>query len=47
MGLVLPKPGDMGAGGIVNDDDALLPVVADDEEGWDGDSRVAICASVH
>ncbi len=25
-GLVLPMPGDMGAGGIVNDDDALPPV---------------------
>ncbi len=43
----MPMPGDMGAGGIVNDDDALPPGVADDEEGWDGDSRVAICASIH
>ncbi len=47
MGLVLPMPGDMGAGGIMNDDDALPPGVADEEEGWDGESRVAICASVH
>jgi len=47
MGLVLPMPGDMGAGGLVNDDDALPPGVADDEEGWVGDSRVVICASVH
>jgi len=35
--LVLPTPGDMRAGWFV----------ADDEEGLDGDSRVAICASVH
>ncbi len=48
MGLVLPMPGDMGARGLVNDDDALPPPgIADDEEGWDGDSRVTICASVH
>ena len=47
MGLVLPMPGDMSAGGIVNDDDALPPGAADDDEGWDGESRVAICASVH
>ncbi len=47
MGLVLPIPGDMSAGGIVNNDDVLPPGVADDEEGWDGDSRVAICASVY
>ncbi len=47
MGLVLPMPGDMGAGRLVNDDDALPPVVADDEEDWDGDTRVAIYASVH
>ncbi len=33
MGLVLPMPGDMSAGGVVNDDDALPP---DDDEGWDG-----------
>jgi hypothetical protein len=26
MGLVLPMPGDMGARGLVNDDDALPPV---------------------
>ncbi len=38
MGLVLPMPGDMSAGGLVNDDD---------EEGWDGNIRVTICASVH
>jgi len=31
--LVLPMPGDMGAGRLVNDDDALLSGVADDEEG--------------
>jgi len=29
MGLVLPMPGDMDAGRLVNDDDALAP----DEEG--------------
>ena len=45
MGLVLPKPGDMSAGRLVNDDDALPSGVAD--EGWDGDIRIAICASVH
>ena len=45
MGLVLPMPGDMSAGRLVNDDDALPPGVADDEEGWDGNIRVAICAS--
>jgi hypothetical protein len=28
MGLVLPMPGDMGDGGLVNDDDALPPDVA-------------------
>ncbi len=47
MWLVLPMPGDMGAEGLVNDDDALPPGAADDDEGWDGESRVAICASVH
>ena len=47
MGLVLPMPGDMSAGVLVNDDDALPPSAADDDEGWDGESRVAICASVH
>ncbi len=47
MGLVLPMPGGMSAGGIVNDDDALPPSAADDDEGWDGESRVAICAYVH
>jgi hypothetical protein len=35
--LVLPTLGDMRAGWFV----------ADDEEGLDGDSRVAVCASVH
>jgi len=33
-------PGDMSAGRLVNDDDALPPVVADDEEGPDGDIKV-------
>ena len=33
MGLVLPMPGDMSAGRLVNDNDALPPGVADDEEG--------------
>ena len=47
MGLVLPMPGDMSAGRIVDDDDALLPGAADDDDGLDGNSRVAICASVH
>ena len=47
MGLVLPMPGDMSAGRLVNDDDALPSGVADDEEGWDGNIRVTICASVH
>ena len=36
MGLVLPIPGDVGAGRLANDDDALPPGVTDDEEGWDG-----------
>ncbi len=27
MGLVLPMPGDMSAGGVVNDDDALPPTM--------------------
>ena len=45
MGLVLPMPGDMSAGRLENDDDALPPGVADDEEGWDGNIRVTICAS--
>ena len=47
MGLVLPMPGDMGTGRLVDDDDALLPGTADDDDGLDGNSRVAICASVH
>jgi len=47
MGLVLPMPGDMSAGRLVTDDDALPPGVADDKEGWDGNIRVAICTSVH
>jgi len=47
MGLVLPMPGDMSAGRLVNDDGALPPGVADDEEDWDGNIRVTICASVH
>ncbi len=47
MGLVLSMPGDMGTGRLVNDDDELPPGVADDEEGWDGNIRVTICASVH
>jgi hypothetical protein len=47
MGLVLPMPGDMSARRLENDDDALPPGVADDEEGWDGNIRVTICASVH
>ena len=47
MGLVLPIPGDMSAGWLVDDDDALLPGAADDDDGLDGNSRVAICASVH
>ena len=47
MGLVLPMPGDMSAGRLVTDDDALPPDVADDKEGWDGNIRVAICTSVH
>jgi hypothetical protein len=37
---------DLRVGGLVDDDDALPPSAADDEEGLDGDSRVAICASV-
>ena len=36
MGLVLPMPGDISAGRLVNDD-----------EGWDGNIRITICASVH
>ena len=44
MGLV---PGDISAGRLVDDDDALPPGVADDEEGWDGNIRVTIYASVH
>jgi hypothetical protein len=40
MGLVLPMSGDMSAGRLVNDDDALSPGVADDEEGWNGNIRV-------
>ena len=32
MGLVLPMPGDMSAGRLVNVDDALPSGVADDEE---------------
>ena len=40
MGLVLPMPGDMSAGRLVNGDDALPPVVADDEEEPDGDIKV-------
>ena len=47
MGLVLPMPGDMSAGRLVDDDDALPPGIADDDDGLDGNSRVAICASVH
>jgi len=47
MGLVLPMPGDMSAGRLATDDDALPPGVADDDEGWDGNIRVAICTSVH
>ena len=47
MGLVLPMPGVMSAGRLVDDDDALLPGTADDDDGLDGNSRVAICASVH
>ena len=47
MGLVLPMPGDMSAERLVDDDDALLPGTADDDDGLDGNSRVAICASVH
>ena len=47
MGLVLPMPGDMSTGPLVDDDDALLPGTADDDDGLDGDSRVAICASIH
>ena len=39
--LILPMPGDMSAGRLVNDDDdALPPGVADDEEGKVGDIRV-------
>ena len=34
LGLVLPMPGDMSAGRLVNDDDAP-PDVADVGEGWD------------
>jgi hypothetical protein len=40
MGLVLPMPEDMSAGRLVNDDDALPPGVADDEEGQVRDIRV-------
>ena len=40
VGFVLPMPGDMRAGRLVDDNDALPPCTADDEE-------VAICASVH
>ena len=40
MGLVLPMPGDMSAGVLVNDDDALPPSTADDDEGWDCDTAV-------
>jgi hypothetical protein len=40
-------PGDMSAGRLVNDDDALPPGVTDDEEGWDWSILVTICASVH
>jgi hypothetical protein len=47
IGLVLSTPGDMRAGRLVDDDDALPPGAADDEEGLDGDIRVTICASVH
>ena len=47
MGLVLSMPGDMSAGRLVDDDDALPPGIADDDDGLDGNSRVAICASVH
>jgi hypothetical protein len=39
IGLVLPTPEDMRAGRLVDDDDALPPDAADDEEG--------LCASVH
>ena len=47
IGLVLPTPGDMRAGRLVDDDDALPPGTANDDDGLDGSSRVAICASVH
>ena len=47
MGLVLPMPGDMSAGRLVDDDDALLPGTADDDDGLDGNSKVAIWATVH
>ena len=47
MGLVLPMPGVMSAGRLVDDDDALLLGTADDDDGLDGNSRVAICVSVH
>ena len=47
IGLVLPTPGDMRAGRLEDDDDALPPGTADDEDGLDGNSRDAICASVH
>ena len=44
MGLILPTAGDMSAGRLVDDDDALLPGTADDDDGVDGNSN---CASVH
>jgi hypothetical protein len=47
IGLVLPAPGDLRAGRLVDDDHALAPGTTADDEGLDGDSRVAIYASVN
>ena len=40
MGLVLPMPGDISAGRFVDDDDALLPGAANDDDGLSTDAGV-------
>ena len=41
-----PLPGVMGAGRILDDDEALPPDAADDDDGLNGDISVWISASV-
>ena len=40
MGLVLSMPVDMSAGRLVDDDDALLPGAADDDDGLTGTAKL-------